>query len=76
MVPSWHVSSHLQWQSTLFAMAIAQMLVPVIALVIAKSQVTMELRGVVGVFGLNAFFAMLFIGSALLFRSATNTGSK
>jgi hypothetical protein len=51
----------------LFTTAIAQMLVPVIALVIAKRQITMEPPGVVGVFALNAVFAMLFVGSALLF---------
>jgi hypothetical protein len=61
---------------TLFAMAIAQMLVPVIALAIAKPQVTMEPPGVVGVFVLNAFFAMLFVASALLFRHASAPGSK
>jgi hypothetical protein len=44
---------------TLFTMALAQILVPVIALVIAKPQVVMEAPGVVGVFGLNIFFAML-----------------
>lgn len=60
----------------LFTMAIAQMLVPVIALVTAKPQITMEPPGVVGVFGLNAFFAMLFVGSALLFRRASTTNSK
>jgi hypothetical protein len=30
----------------------------------------MEPPGVIGVIGLNAFFAMLFVGSALLFRKA------
>ena len=51
----------------LFATATAQALVPVIALMIWKPPITM---GVVLVFGLNAFFVMLFIGSALLFRHA------
>ena len=60
----------------LFTMAIAQMSVPVIALVTAKPQMTMEPPGVVGVFGLNAFFAMLFVGSALLFRRASATNSR
>ncbi len=57
---------------TLFATALAQALVPVIALVIGKPQITSveEFMGVVGVFGLNAFFVMLFVGSALLFREA------
>ena len=57
----------------LFAMALAQALVPVIALIIWKPQVTL---GVLGVFGLNAFFVMLFVGSALLFRRASATGLK
>jgi hypothetical protein len=48
----------------------------VIALAIAKPQVTMEPPGVLGVFVLNAFFAMLFVGSALLFRHAGAPGSK
>jgi len=51
----------------LFATALAQALVPVIALIIWKPSVT---SGVLKVFGLNAFFAMLFVGSALLFRRA------
>ena len=57
----------------LFATALVQMLVPVIALLILKSP--FGAAGVVGVFGLNGFFAMLFVGSGLLFRraSATNT---
>jgi hypothetical protein len=54
-----------------FAMAIAQMLVPVIVLIIPNLRgALMEPPGVVGVIGLNAFFAMLFVGSALLFRKA------
>jgi len=51
----------------LFATALAQALVPVIALIIWRPSVTSD---VLGVFGLNAFFAMLFVGSALLFRRA------
>lgn len=55
----------------LLAMALAQMLVPVIALVIWQPQVTSwGAAGVAGVFVLNAFFAMLFAVSALLFRRA------
>lgn len=57
----------------LLAMAIAQMLVPVIALIIWRPDFT---PGVVGVFALNAFFAMLWTVSALLFRNATATDSK
>lgn len=51
----------------LFATAIAQILVPVIALIIWKPLIT---SGVLGLFGLNACFAMLFVGSALCFRRA------
>ncbi|MEG4281348.1 hypothetical protein QUA62_28380 [Microcoleus sp. MON1_C1] len=55
---------------TLFATALAQALVPVIALIIKRPQVTsVEASiGVLGVLGLNAFFVMMFMGSALLFR--------
>ncbi len=60
----------------LFATAFAQMLVPVIALIIWQPQVTSwGAAGVVGVFILNAFFATLWLGSALLFRRASATGS-
>jgi hypothetical protein len=54
----------------LFTTALAQALVPVIALIINKPQVTSveASMGVLGVLGLNAFFVMMFIGSALLFR--------
>ncbi len=56
----------------LFATALAQALVPVIALIIWKPQVTSveAFLGMLGVLGVNAFFAMLFVGSALLFRRA------
>lgn len=55
----------------LFAVALAQMLVPVIALIIWNPQATSwGAAGVLGVFGLNAFFAMLFVGSAWLFRKS------
>ncbi len=43
------------------------MLVPAIALVIGTPAFT---NGVAAVFGLHAFFAILFAGSALLFRKA------
>jgi len=54
----------------LFVTALAQALVPVITLIIEKPQVTSveASMGVSGVLGLNAFFVMMFIGSALLFR--------
>lgn len=51
----------------LFTMALAQALVPVVALIIWRPDFS---PGVVQVFGLNAFFVMLFVGSALLFRRA------
>jgi hypothetical protein len=53
---------------TMFATALAQFLVPVIVLIIWRSSLE-ESPGIVGVFGLNAFFAALFVVSALLFRS-------
>lgn len=51
----------------LFATALAQALIPVIALVIWKLPVT---SGVLEVLGVNAFFVAVFVGSALLFRYA------
>ena len=52
--------------------AIAQALVPVIALIIWKPQVTSveAFLGMLGVFGVNGFFVALFVGSAMLFRHA------
>jgi hypothetical protein len=56
----------------MFATAGAQMLVPVIALIIWPPQVTSwGAADVVGVFILNAFLATLWLGSALLFRRAS-----
>jgi hypothetical protein len=55
----------------LFATALAQALVPVIALMIWNPRVTSWAPGVLRVFGLNTFFVMLFAGSALLFRYAS-----
>ncbi len=55
---------------TLFAAALTQMLVPVIALLIWPPPATSWAPGVFGVFVLSAFFAMLFVISALLFRKA------
>lgn len=61
----------------LFAAAFAQALVPVIALLIGKSQAQAlhEPPGILGVFALNAFFAMLFVVSALLFRRSAQDRS-
>ena len=67
----------------LFATAVAQMLVPVIALAIWKAGWLDPLMdpnsphppfhpGIGPVFGLNAVFAMLWVVSALLFRHAGN----
>lgn len=55
----------------LFVTAFAQILVPVIALVISDPQITSWSPGVAAVFGLNALFAILFIGSGLLFQQAS-----
>ena len=55
----------------LFVTALAQMLVPVIALIIWQPQVTSwGAAGVGGVFVLNAFFVALWVISALLFQKA------
>jgi hypothetical protein len=56
----------------LFATATAQALVPVIALLINRPPMAtpQAFYGVLGVFILNTFFVMLFIGSAFLFRHA------
>jgi hypothetical protein len=51
----------------LLATAFATVLVPAIAWVMRTPAFT---NGVAAVFGLHALFAMLFVGSALLFRSA------
>ena len=61
----------------LFAMAFAQMLVPIVALFIWPPQVaSWGAAGVFGVFILNAFFAALFVISALLFQRASTAASK
>ena len=52
----------------LFATAFAMVLVPVIALIIGTRAFA---NGVVAVFGLHSFFAMLFVASAFLFRRAS-----
>ena len=58
----------------LFAMALVQALVPVIALLIWKPQVSSAEAFVdmVRVLILNGFFVMLFVGSGLLFRRAAS----
>ena len=54
----------------LFATALAQALILAIALIIRYPQVTLWTSGVTRGFGLNAFCVVLFVGSALLFRTA------
>jgi hypothetical protein len=54
---------------TLFATALVQVLIPVVALIISP-EVSWGNAGVIGVFVFNSIFAVLFIGSALLFRRA------
>lgn len=57
------------------AMAIAQMLVPVIVFTIPSLRgALMEPPGVLGVIGLNGLFAILFAGSAWLFLKAAHGG--
>jgi hypothetical protein len=58
---------------TLFAMAFVQLLIPVIAGIIWP-QVSWGGAGMVGVFMLNAFFAMLFVVSGFLFREVLTQG--
>jgi hypothetical protein len=59
---------------TLFAAALVQLSVPVIALMIWP-QISWGGAGIVGVFILNAFFAGLFVVSALVFRDAAGPWS-
>ena len=54
----------------MFAMALAQALVTVIVLIIWLPQITFWSPPEVRMFGLNASFAVLFVGSALLFQKA------
>jgi hypothetical protein len=57
----------------LFATALAQVLVPVIAMMIWRPPLT---SGLLGVFVLNTFFVALWVVSALLFRHAGDPRSK
>jgi len=56
----------------LFVTALVQAVVPVLAIVIWRPPVANEenLGGLIGVFFLNAFFVLLFVASAVLFRRA------
>ena len=58
---------------TLFAVAFTQMLVPTFALLVWPAKATWGEPGVFGAFLLNAFFAMIFVFSAALFRRASAT---
>jgi hypothetical protein len=60
---------------TLLAMAATQMLVPVVALLIWPPPAISWSPGIMGVFVLSAFFAMLFLVSGLLFRMASREGN-
>ena len=55
---------------TLFAAVLVQMLVPVTALIIWAPPNTSWAPSILGVFLLSAFFAYLFVVSAMLFRRA------
>ena len=56
---------------TLFAAAFVQVLVPVVAFFIWPANASWGEAGVIGVFVFNSIFAVLFVGSALLFRAST-----
>ena len=60
---------------TLFATALVQVLVPVVALIISP-EVSWGNVGVIGVFVVNSIFALLFVVSALLFLHASAVGPK
>lgn len=61
---------------TLFAAALAQMSVPVIALIIWPPPDTSWAPSIFGIFVLSAFFAILFVVSGLLFWHASNSDPK
>lgn len=64
-VVTWMRPRGMMW--VMYTAAFAQVLVPAIALLISK-EVSWGSAGVKGVFVFNAFFALPFIASALLFR--------
>jgi hypothetical protein len=57
---------------TLFAAAMVQVIVPVVAFFIWPAKASWGEAGVIGVFIINLIFAALFVVSALLFRRAAN----
>ena len=59
----------------LFVTALAQMIVPVVALFIWPPPTTSWSPSIFGVFWLNTFFALLFIISGILFKRASNQNS-
>lgn len=59
--------------NTMFIAAAVQMLVPLVALVIWSPNDTSWSPGVLGVFLLTGFFAVLFLVSGMLFRKASLT---
>ncbi len=61
---------------TLFAAALVQMLVPVVALSIWPAKASWGEAGVIGVLVFNSIFVLLFVVSALLFRRASANSSK
>ncbi len=63
---------------TLFAMAIIQILIPVIAIIIFKPDTNSSeaVSGIAAVLGINIFFAILFSTSAILFKRADYGDSK
>jgi hypothetical protein len=61
---------------TLLAAALVQISVPVVALFVWPAQASWGEAGVIGVFIANSIFAVLFAGSAWLFRRASLAGSK
>lgn len=58
--------------TTLFAAAITQMLVPIVALLIWPPPATSWSPGMFGVFVMTAFFAGIFVVSGMLFRRAAS----
>ena len=60
---------------TLFAVALVQVLVPVVALIISP-EVSWGNAGVIGVFVFNSIFAVLFAGSGLLFSREAHKESQ
>jgi len=54
----------------LYVMAVAHLLVPILAMIFWNATMTSEPPGIVRVFALNLFFALMFAGSGVLFRRA------